>query len=474
MSIRAWIGERLPGLARHWRVLRAAWAHENETAPNRRAVEETAFLPAALEVMETPPSPAGRALLLILSAFVIVALGWSVFGRLDTVAVAGGQTLPSGRIKVIQPMEIATVRAIHVREGEAVAEGQLLIEFDPTVAGADAAQASRAAQSAKADMIRAEAVLAHLKRGRAAADAGVDLPADLAASALARARTRIAEYEARREALVKSRGEREAERAAAETAQAMYRETQPLVEQQLKTRRELAEKGYNSKLLVLELEAQRIERLRDAEVQAKNAERAAAAIAGIDAQLVQLKEELARQTLAEHAEAEDRARAAAEELKKAAMREGLQYMRSPVAGTVQQLQVHTLGGVVQPAEKLMAIVPHDADIVVEARVLNKDAGFVHEGQDVRVKLEAFPFTSYGLVAGRLEYLSRDAVADDKLGLVYMARIRLGQNHIDVAGRQVPLGAGMAVQAEIKTGERSIIKYLLSPILKTVDEAARER
>ena len=126
MSIRAWIAERLPGLARHWRVLRAAWAHENETAPNRRAVEETAFLPAALEVMETPPSPAGRALLLILSALVIVALGWSIFGRLDTVAVAGGQTLPSGRIKVIQPMEMATVRAIHVREGEAVARNEIL------------------------------------------------------------------------------------------------------------------------------------------------------------------------------------------------------------------------------------------------------------------------------------------------------------------------------------------------------------
>lgn len=140
----------------------------------------------------------------------------------------------------------------------------------------------------------------------------------------------------------------------------------------------------------------------------------------------------------------------------------------------QQLAVHTVGGVVQPAQALMVVVPRDTNLVVEAAVLNKDIGFVRERQPVRVKLEAFPFTDYGLVTGTVEHISRDAIQDEKQGLIYSARIRLHRSSISANGRDIPLGHGMAVQAEIKTGERRIIQYLLSPIARAMDEAGRER
>jgi hemolysin D len=122
----------------------------------------------------------------------------------------------------------------------------------------------------------------------------------------------------------------------------------------------------------------------------------------------------------------------------------------------------------------MLVVPKESTLVVEARVLNKDIGFVREGQSVRIKLEAFPFTTHGILPGQVEHISRDALQDEKLGLVYLARVRMLQSTIRVRGRDVPLGAGLAVQAEIKTGERRIIQYLLSPIAQTLDEAGRER
>jgi hemolysin D len=138
----------------------------------------------------------------------------------------------------------------------------------------------------------------------------------------------------------------------------------------------------------------------------------------------------------------------------------------------------------------MVIVPDGGEVEIEARVLNKDIGFVREGQPVRVKLEAFPFTDYGLVEGRVVSISRDAVQEPvgttgasqgterstapETGLVYLARIRLERNYLQLGDRRQPIGPGLAVQAEIKTGERRIIQYLLSPISQTVDEAGRER
>lgn len=159
---------------------------------------------------------------------------------------------------------------------------------------------------------------------------------------------------------------------------------------------------------------------------------------------------------------------------KSRQRTSLQRILAPESGTIQQLRINTLGGVVEPAAPLMTLVPDAGGLIVEASVLNRDIGFVHEGQEVAVKFDAFPFTDYGTVPGEVISISRDAVNHDVLGLVYTARIRLAQASIEAGGRSVPITPGMSAQAEIKTGERRIIDYLLSPIARAVDEAGRER
>jgi hemolysin D len=138
------------------------------------------------------------------------------------------------------------------------------------------------------------------------------------------------------------------------------------------------------------------------------------------------------------------------------------------------LQVHTVGAVLRPADALLVIVPDGSTLIVDAMVLNRDVGFVREGQEVRVKLEAFPFTRYGVVDGRLTFLSRDAIQDENLGLVFPARVELAQFAIDVQGQSIPLSAGLAASAEIRTGRRRIIEFLLSPLQRRVAEAGRER
>lgn len=447
---------------------------DTERSRNRVARKQTEFLPAALEVIETPASPFGRVGLWFLICAVAAALLWSFVSKLDVVVVAPGRIVPVDRVKTIQPTELGVIRAIHVRDGQSVKAGQLLIDLDPTTSGADDAQARTGLEAAKLDRARSQAILEYLRSSRVSFSPPSGTPADLALIQENLVQAKIQEYEARRGMLLQQRREREAELAAAMAEEAKLRETLPLLEQQLSARRSLAEKGYYSKLRVYEIEEQRIERVRNIDVQRAAAAKARAAIAGLGDQLSQLSSELRQSAVRDLADARDNATLRSNEIAKTAYREGLMRLHSPIDGTVQQLAVHTLGGVVQAAEPLMVIVPKNSQLMVEARVLNKDIGLLKAGQTVRVKVDAFPFTDFGTLDATLDSISRDAVEDEKLGLVYMARILLPRVQKRADGKRFTLSPGMTVNAEIKAAKRRVIQYLLSPIATRLDEAGRER
>ena len=484
------IGDRFPNLARHLAIFKESWKQQNEAQANAKPQSDHEFLPAALEIMEKPPSPGLRWLLLSLCGLFTIALLWSFIGKVDVVATASGKVIPSGNVKIIQPIEIGYVRKIHVKNGQHVEAGQLLVELDPTLAGADASQASQGLLTAEVIAARNSALLDHLqgRGGRFRAPPGT--PGDIAATQDNFVRTSIAEYEGERASLIQQRAERAAELAASEAELSKLRQTLPLIEQQLEARKELTEKGYFSKIRLLEYEQQKVEHIQNIAVQQANASKGRAAMANIDAQLMRLKGSFGKNAVTELAEAQEKTGLSREEVTKSARRAEFQQLRAPVSGTVQQLAISTVGGVVQPAQTLMIIVPDDAAVVVEANIMNKDIGFIREGQAVRVKLEAYNFTDYGIIPGVVESISRDAIdmsqpgqqqqRDDQgrqqpqQGLVYATRIRLKQRTIHVRGRDQIIGPGLAAQAEIKTGERRIIDFLLSPIAQTMDEAGRER
>ncbi|MGP1354540.1 MAG: HlyD family type I secretion periplasmic adaptor subunit [Parasphingopyxis sp.] len=473
-STGGWLASRFPSLARHWTILKTSWALENERQTQRKQIENTEFLPAALEVIETPPSPVGRKLIWFLASMVVVALLWAFIGRMDIVAVAPGQTIPVGRVQTIQASELGVVRAIHVVEGQHVEAGELLVELDPTASEATVEQTESALATARLDAARARAIIAGL-RGEDAAFVPPD-GADPAVVTVQRSLTiaALAEYRAQRRALENRIANAEAERAAAREAELRNEETLPMIERRATALRELADRGFASELRTIELEEQVVERRRNRNAARNSVLAANATISVLNQELMQLRQGFLRATLAELADAESRIAQAEGELVKSRQRTSLQRILAPESGTIQQLQVNTLGGVVEPAAPLMTLVPDAGGLIVEASVLNRDIGFVHEGQEVAVKFDAFPFTDYGTVPGEVISISRDAVNHDILGLVYMARIRLAQASIEAGGRTVPITPGMSAQAEIKTGERRIIDYLLSPIARAVDEAGRER
>lgn len=488
------LADRFPNLARHLEVLRISWRNQDEAEDQAKPRTDHEFLPAALEIMEKPPSPGLRWLLLSLCILFTVALAWSFIGKVDVIATASGKVIPTGSVKVIQPVELGYVRAIHVRNGQHVEAGQLLVELDPTLAGADEAAASAGLLTSELQAARNAALVAHLEGRPARFIAPAGTPAIVARTQQQYIATAIAEYEGQRASLVQRRMQHAADLAASQAEIVKLERTLPLVDRQIEARQELTDKGYYSKLKLLEYQQLRVEHVQNLAVQRAGAARARALIGEIEAQLLQLRGTFGRGAVTELVEGQDRSRIGREEVTKSARRREYQALRAPVAGTVQQLVLTTVGGVVQPAQALMVIVPDNAQPVVEAQILNKDIGFIRPGQAVRVKLEAFPFTDYGIVPGVVETISRDAIdlgqaaggpRDEQgkpldaaprpgQGLVYAARIRLLKRSIAVRSRDQLIGPGLAVQAEIVTGQRRIIQYLLSPLAETLDEAGRER
>ncbi|WP_271079003.1 HlyD family type I secretion periplasmic adaptor subunit [Aurantiacibacter sp. MUD61] len=496
------LADRFPTMAKHWATFRESWRNQNEADAAFRPKEEHEFLPAALEIMEKPPSPGMRWLLLLTCVLFVLALLWAIFGRIDVVAVASGKTVPDGSVKIVQPLDFGSVRAIHVRNGQFVRAGDLLIELDPTVASAEEAQSEQGLLSAQILQARNNAMLAHLQGRDARFVAPPGTPGDVIATEQALVDSAIAQFEAESASLMQQSEEQSAALEGAEAEVAKLQEALPFIEQQLSARSELAEQGFYSRLELLEYEQLRAEHIRNIDIQNANARAARAAMGRIDAEMRRLRSTFGRTAVTDLAEASENAALSGEQLRAAERRRELQDLRAPVDGVVQQLAVSTVGGVVQPAQQLMVIVPCssgdasvaaacNAGISVEAYVQNKDIGFVSVGQRVAVKLEAFNFTDYGLIEGTVTDISRDAIDQSDApvgserdengrpvqgGLVYAARISLDCGpEIDVrhslCDRVQP---GMSVQAEIKTGTRRIIQYLLSPISQTLDEAGRER
>ncbi len=428
---------------------------------------ETAFLPAAQEIEQTPPSPAGRAILWVIVLCFVSAVAWASLSQVDIVAVAQGRIIPSGHSKTVQPLEIGSVRAIHVTDGQAVHAGDVLIELDPTSAQADVDRLRDEVGNAQREVARFATLADWLER-EGVAEHDNQRPLD---PILLR---QWREFGDRRQVLQRERAKLAAERDAAARQVDKLQAILPLVTRRATDQKGLAEQKLLPEQQYLETEQARLTTFHDLAAHRGEVARLAAAVDEIDARIAYAHSEFHRQALERHEAAEQRLTAAQQELIKADTRVRAQTITAPVGGVVQQLAVHNVGAIVTPAQALLVIVPQDEALEVEAVLENKDVGFVAVGQDAAIKIDAFPFTQYGTIDGQVVDLSNDAVADERKGLVYKLRVRMQRTQIDVSGRPVKLSPGMTVTVESKTGTRRMIEFFLSPLLRYRDESVRER
>jgi hemolysin D len=455
--------------ARYKAVLKAAWEHRHELAGPKRLADEAAFLPAALSLQETPVHPAPRRFAWIIMLLFVLALVWSIFGQVDIVAVAPGRIIVSDRTKIIQPLEDSVVKRVLVRDGDRVKAGQLLIELDPTMASADKASVQEQLNYAVSEELRTAVLLKALASGQAPVVARTSDAAlrNLLNSEWQDINAKFAKLEA-------EIARRQAEMATVQEAIAKLEETVPMARAREADFKRLVDQGYISGHATQDKTRERIELERDLATQRARLMESQAMLRESEQARAAFRAETTRQLTDRNAQAATRRQQFSADHSKASQRERLTQLTAPVDGVVQQLAIHTTGGVVTTAQPLMIVVPDSPTVTAEVTVANQDIGFVSAGQTATVKLDTFTYTRYGTVEATVDVVTADAVTDEKKGSYYPAILTLSQKDMDIDGKRVPLSPGMTLTAEIKTGKRRVIEYLLSPVQRAGGESLRER
>jgi len=423
------------------------WRHRHLLSGKVLSANEAEFLPAALSLQEKPVSPIARLLASVLIVLVAVLVSWSFFGKIDIIVNASGKVIPSGYTKTIACVDVASVRALYVEEGQQVKAGDVLIELDTSESDAERDKAAGDHAMSILQEASAKALIEAIDSGQPPRLGPI---ANVSAGKWQAEKQHLdAQY---RDYLAKlKRIDGDIER---------YSDALKLAAQRASDYKELLKDHDVSNHAWLEKEQARVD-LEGQLTEAKNQHSALIA-------------ETRRTAYDQSTEGSKTAASSQQDVIRAGSHSKLLRLTAPVDGTVQQLDVHTVGGVVSSAKPLMQIVPKESRVEVEAFLENKDVGFVQEGQNAEVKIDAFEYTKYGTVNGKVTHVSRDAIADEKKGLIYSTKIMLDKSKIYVEGKEMPLSAGMSVNVEIKTGDRRIIEYVLSPLMRHKRESLNER
>lgn len=446
-------------------------ANEKAGKKGELTAQEREFFPPVLEMMARPPAPAARKLLWVLIGLFIAAVLWLCFGHVDEVAVAEGKVIPSGEAKVVQAEDKGVIRNILVVEGQYVHKGDLLVELDTTMTQADLDNLRHRAAYYEADIKR---LLAE-QSGRSfeiAEDSFLEgqdrlFQQNLYSSRMAYHQSRLAEaaYNLRQQEAAL-----EAERSGYEKLSRLYGIAKEKSDRVMK----LSDENAISTFTVLEYQAKTVELEEDLRGQKHKVEKAAWSARQARQQLDELRAEHDKEITALLVESRRQLASCQEELKKAEEKKRLSMLRAPIDGRIAHLGVHTVGGVVTPAQALMEVVPESAKLEVEAWVQNRDIGFVQVGQAAEVKIEAFSFQKYGTLHGSVESISPDAMDDKDKGRRYRVVIELDKPQFQLRDRTAEITSGMTASAEIKIRQKRIIEFFLDPFRQYRSEALRER
>jgi hemolysin D len=443
------------------------WQRRHEiTLPDLRP-HESEFLPAALSLQTTPLSPATRWITRILIGIIAFALLWSIFGRMDIIVNASGKIIPSERTKSIAAVETARVDKLYVEEGQVVNAGDLLIELDTRMSDRERDKAIGDRDTARLQIARSRALLASIDANALQPLTGTDgIAQERVLDAIEHLQSQWRDYQSKRQRL--------------DGEITRYSRQLPLIIQRARDYKALAKDHDVSVHAWLEKEQEK------ADVEGK--------LADATNQRDSLISETRKNARDQLNEGLKFAASSYQDAERAIAHSDLLRLTAPVDGTVQQLSVHTVGGVVQAAQPIMVIVPKQDQVEIEAFIENKDVGFIHVGQEAAVKVEAFDYTKYGTINGRVSHVSRDAIdpngtaametlqnqdkqkkeQDKPKGAAYSVKVLLNQNHMSVDGRRVALMPGMSASIEVKTGSRRIIEYFLAPLLRHSRESLNER
>lgn len=445
--------------------------------PTILSPEALDFAPDLLAIQERPPSRLPRAIALSLVGLVGLLVAWAAFSQLDVIAAAEGRLVPLTFTKVVQPAEAGVVAEILVDDGDAVKQGQVLMRLDSRLSQADTGALGRDVAIRKLTLRRIEAELQD-KPFLPAKGEPAELYAQIEGQFRARRQAYLDAVAQENETLNKAR----ADLAAAQQVLSKLTQTLPSYRQSAEAYRKLVQEGFVGEVAAAEKTREFVEREQDLKAQAANVQSLNASIAQSERRIASVRSQYRSQLENERIDTLAQLNRSDQEFEKSNVKAGLLEIRAPNDGVVKDLATTNRGAVVAAGALLMNIVPKDEPLQAEVLLKNEDVGFVAAGQPVKLKVAAYPFQKYGMLDGKVHLVSADS-ADPKQqapgqvpNLSYRAIVRLDKRVLQSAatGEKLDLNPGMLVTAEIHQGRRSVLEYLLSPVRKVTQEAARER
>ena len=448
-------------------------------------VDPQDFAPSLLRVQNQPPAPFAQAMLRILLLLLFFLLLWAAFGKLDVVATAEGKLIPQTYVKIVQPFEQGLISDILVSEGQHVQAGQVLMRLDTTFSDADGKAITTDYLGKQIDLRRIDAELADTEFQRADKE-----PEDLYTQALAQYQANRTAYQTQLAEERSIRDKAQSDLAAAEQARTKLNATLPHYRKQANAYTDLAQDGYVSKLEAADKQREYTEKRQDLKTQQHLIASAQATLKASTRKLEQISADYRQRLQAERADISDKLDKTQAEYDKQQYRHQLLELKAPQDGIIKDVATHTVGTVISPGTILMTLVPKDEKLRAEVWVSNQDVGFIHQGQATKVKLAAYQFQKYGMVQGEVAHLSADATDTNQQSAgqaappnskspngqlyAYRALVDLKAQELIADGIKHALSPGMQVTAEIHLGTRTILEYLLSPVMGAFQEAGRER
>lgn len=483
-----------------WNRIKAAFGPNKEKDALEFERELCAFLPGALEVQARPPSPLPRMMVGIILLMFTLLIIWATVAKVDIIATAEGKIIPTGRTKEINALQQSRVTAIHVTEGQRVEKGDVLIELDQSLTGADLSKTQTRLTFLKQQVAGYAYLKERIQQVRVQPPKQPVLPKvehtnqveqqpeqnnpaeqpehdnQVTPSSLPDAWVLQTwqGFSSQWKGLEASLSNKLAEARLTQTQIKKLETTLPIIQERARNHQQLQGKKLVARTEFLELEQQRI-------TSEFELEEARAQLAIVNASLEELQAQqhkLLAETQAlyqqQYLELMQELESTEEEHHKADALNNAQTLTAPVSGTIMQLSVTTLGSVVQPATPLMLVVPEEALLEAEVLVQNKDIGFIDPKMDATVKIHTFTFTKFGTIDGIVTQVSGDAVEQEQQGLLFPVKVQLKKDFMQAGDRKVKLKPGMSVTTEIKIGKRRVIEFFLAPLLRAKQEAVRER
>lgn len=436
--------------------------------------ENIDFLSGIESILATRPSKILWLVPMLIGVFFLILILWLTLSQIDVIAPSQGKTIPSSRMVLIQPKEVSVIEKIDVKNGQNVKKGDLLVEFKNSLELYENNTMKSKYNTLRVKKYFLESYLKYLTIHKSKFIIPENMSEELISHIKSKYDTNVSSYDTEVSSLSSKIKKVEYEHKMVQSEIEKQKKLLPFTKYKLEQITKLVKKGLESEMTMKDLEKEYLEQKSDLDIKEDELKKLHTQYEIAQKELLQFKNQTKKDVVEELNNVTEELSSLIPEVNKSDYILESKSIHAPEDGMIYNLNNSTSGRVVQSGEVIMELIPSSSPLEVEAKVLNRDIGFIHLGQKVKVKLDSFKFTKYGFIEGIITNIAKASILDENLGEIYPIIIELKKDKMKIDGNFVKLMPGMTCTVDIKIGKRRLIEYIISPMIRYKDEALREK